>query len=435
MEKEKSVKTENIDKLLLKGGRVLNPVTDMDETSDMLIIDGVISRISKNISHDGRIVDCSGKVIVPGLLDMHTHLREPGQEAKETIYSGSRAAMAGGFTAVACMPNTDPVIDSRSQIEFIKKMSDDLLIDVYPIGAITKGMSGNELTEMGEMKEAGAVAFSDDGKPIERALILRSALEYAEMNKILIIDHCEDLDLSGNGVMNEGYFSTKLGMESIPSISEDIIVARDLLVAEYTGSHLHIAHVSTKGSVKLIEDAKKRGVKVTAETCPHYLLLTDEAVISFDANTKMKPPLRSDEDKQALIKGLHMGIIDVIATDHAPHLIDEKDIEYDKAAFGIIGLETAVGLILTFFVKKDIITLKHFVELFSVKPREILNLPLIKFAEGEQANLTIIDTERKWKVDKNRFLSKAVNTPFHGWDLQGDTLGVINNNQMFLKIC
>jgi dihydroorotase len=339
---------------LLKGGRVFDPSNKLDREADLLIEKGKIQSIGtvNDQSFKGTVVDCKGKVLCPGFIDIHVHLREPGREDKETIESGCLAAMAGGFTEVCCMPNTSPVIDSRGHVEFIRKQAEGFLVNVHPIGAVTKGQKGEALTEMGDMIEAGAVAFSDDGYPVSNAALLRNALEYVGMFNLPIIEHCEMLDLSQNGVMHEGSVSTSLGLKGIPSISEFIYVARDLYLAEYTGGSIHIAHVSTKEAVSLIRDAKKRGVRVSAETCPHYLVLTDEAVRGYDTNTKMKPPLRTEEDQKALLKGLKDGTIDVIATDHAPHTIDDKEVEYDIASFGIVGLETAVGLILTHIPKK-----------------------------------------------------------------------------------
>ena len=425
---------EDIDILLLKNGHILDPKANIDKVADILIEKDTIQEIGKNISKRGNTVDCMDKTIVPGLMDMHTHLREPGYEYKETIATGAAAARAGGFTAIACMPNTNPVIDSRSYIEFIKKRAKGLLVDVYPIGSVTKGMLGEELTEMGDMVAAGAVGFSDDGLPIKNSLILRSSLEYSKIFGTPIIEHCEDLNLSRDGVMNEGYYATLLGLSAIPAISEEVMVMRDILIAEFTHSPIHIAHVSTKGSVKIIEDAKKRGVKVTAETCPHYLLLTDKNLTSFDTNMKMKPPLRTEEDKNAVIEGLSKGVIDVIASDHAPHHSDEKDIEFNKAAFGIIGLETTVGLILTHFVNKKIFSLSDFIQMMSIRPRKILNLPLISIDKNSPANITILDVNQEWKVDKNSFKSKSRNTPFEGWEMKGKSVGVINNGKYYLDI-
>ena len=426
--------TQKADKILFKGGRILDPASKLDRTCDLSISKGKIDDIG-TVDADafkGVVIDCQGKVIIPGLIDIHVHLREPGKEDAETIATGCRAAMAGGFTGICCMPNTHPVIDDRSHVEFIKERSRGFLVDVHPIGAVTKGQHGEELTEMGDMIEAGAVGFSDDGVPVRNAAILRRALEYAKMFSHPIIDHCEDLSLSEGGAMNEGFVSTVLGMRGIPPVSEDVHVARDLLIAEYTQGPLHIAHVSTQGAVRMIREAKQRGVNVTAETCPHYLVLTDEAVRSFDTYTKMKPPLRTEEDRQALLEGLKDGTIDVIASDHAPHTIEHKQTEYDAAAFGIVGLETMLGLILTHLVAKKVIGLKDIINRMSIIPRKILNLPEVAIEKEKTANLTLIDPNISWTVDKARFLSKSFNSPFHGWELKGKSLGVVNNGQLYI---
>lgn len=424
-----------VKQLLLQGGRVLDPQVNLDKVTDIHVVNGKIKRINKveTKTFKGHIVDCRDKIIVPGLVDMHVHLREPGREDKETIETGCRAAMAGGFTTVCCMPNTDPVIDNRSHVEFIKERAEGFLVDVYPIAAVTKGLQGEELTEMGDMIGGGAVGFSDDGWPVKQPSLLRRALEYVKMFGCPIIDHCEELSLSEDGVMHEGFVSTALGMKGIPSISEEITVARDLLVAEYTGGPLHIAHVSTKGSVQLIREAKKRGIFVTAETCPHYLVLTDEAVRSFDTNLKMKPPLRTEDDRQALIKALQDGTIDVIASDHAPHAIEEKETEYNTAAFGIIGLETTLGIILTHLVVKGLMTVEDMVQKMAVNPRKILHLTECSIQIDHAANLTILDPQINWTVDKTAFYSKSRNTPFEKWSMQGGCLGVLNNGQLFLN--
>jgi dihydroorotase len=434
MKKNKTLSPFAAKKCLFRSGRILDPLNNLDQQSDLLIEDGKIKTIGSvnSKSFAGIVVDCQGKTITPGFMDMHVHLREPGREDKETIESGCLAAMAGGFTAVCCMPNTHPVTDSRGHVEFIKKRAEGFLVDVHPIGAITKGLNGEELTEMGDMLQAGAVGFSDDGYPVSTASIMRNALEYISMFDVPIIEHCELLNLTLNGMMNEGFVSTFLGMKGIPSISESIHVARDLYLAEYTGGKIHIAHVSTMEAVSLIRNAKKKGVRVTAETCPHYLVLTDEAVRGYDTNTKMKPPLRTEQDRQALLKGLSDGTIDVIATDHAPHTIDDKEVEYNVAAFGIVGLETAVGIILTNVVKNNILSLSDMIQKMAIQPRNILGLPQKGVRIGESANLTILDIEFSWKVDKTRFLSKSRNTPFHGWELEGRSIGVYNNGQLFL---
>lgn len=434
MKRDKAEGPVKVDRLLFQGGRILDPGSDLDEIADLMVVRGKIQKIGnvERKEFDGKVIDCKGKVITPGLIDMHVHLREPGREDEETIESGCRAAMAGGFTAVCPMPNTDPVIDSRGHVEFIRERSEGFLVDVHPIPAVTKGQKGEELTEMGDMIAAGAVGFSDDGHPVGSASILRRALEYAKMFDHPIIDHCEEMGLSEEGVMNEGFVSTSLGLRGIPSISEEVCLARDLLVAEYTGGPLHIAHVSTEGAVRLIRAAKKRSVRVTAETCPHHLVLTDEAVRSYDTNTKMKPPLRTDEDRKALLAGLKDGTIDVIASDHAPHSIEEKDTEYDVAAFGIVGMETTVGLIMTHLVGKKIITLPEMVLKMAILPRKILHLPENNIKEESAANLTILDPNLKWRVDKRKFQSKSWNTPFDGWDLEGGCSGVFNHGQLYL---
>jgi dihydroorotase len=433
MNKSNSNEACQLKNILFSGGRLFDPLVELDQEADLLIKNGVISTIGKVQDFSGEKVDCRGKLIVPGLLDMHVHLREPGQEDKETIVSGCRAAMAGGFTGVACMPNTHPPLDNRGQIEYVKKQAQGLLVDVYPIGAVSKGQEGIELTEMGDMIDAGAVGFSDDGLPIRNASMVRRALEYTSMFGHPVIDHCEDLSLSGGGVMNESKVSTLLGLKAIPSISEEIHVARDLLAAEYTGGPLHIAHVTSEGSIRMIKNAKKRGILVTAETCPHYLVLTDENVRSFDTNTKMKPPLRTERDQKALLKGLKDGTIDVIATDHAPHTIDDKETEFDAAAFGIVGLETAVGIILTHLVLKNKLSLAQMVNKMAHNPRKILGLQENKLREGELANLTLLDLNKEWTVDTSKFYSKSRNTPFQGWKLKGRSTGVYNQSQWFVN--
>ncbi len=435
MKKNDKVYPLKIERLVLKGGRILDPQINLDKKADILISDGIIEKIG-NIDvkgFAGEVVDCTGKIIVPGLIDIHVHLREPGREDKETIETGCMAAMAGGFTALCCMPNTEPPIDNRGSVEFIKKKAKALLVDVHPIGAITVGRKGVELTEMGDMIDAGAVAFSNDGSPVENSGVLRNAMEYLSMFDCPVIDHCEELSLSGDGVINEGIVSTMLGLKGIPSISEDIAVARDLYVAEYTGSAIHIAHVSTAKSVNMIREAKMRGVRVTAETCPHYLVLTEEAVKDYDTNAKMKPPLRTEMDRLALIEAVKDGTIDVIASDHAPHTIDDKDTEFDAAAFGIVGLETSLGLIITYLVKKNIISISDMVMRMAVAPRRLLNLKENRIEEKNRANLTMIDTEMRWSVDPKKFKSKSRNTPFSGWSLEGGCFGVYNNDQLYLQ--
>ena len=410
--------------LLLKGGRIVDPSRKMDSKADMLIDNGKIVRCSKESRKTEcppgtEIIDLRGKLVVPGLIDIHTHLREPGYEYKETIASGSQAAVAGGFTSVACMPNTDPVNDSRSITEFIRRKATECgIVNVYPIAAISAKSEGTVLTEFWDLKEAGAVGFSDDGKPVMNAALLRRALEYASSLEMPLIVHCEDKNLSSGGVMHEGLVSTELGLTGIPAIAEDVMVARDLLIAEYTGAPIHLAHVSTAGAVRLIREAKARGIRVTAETAPHYFSLTDEAIRAFDTNAKVYPPLRGAEDVAAVRQGLHDGTIDVIATDHAPHARTDKEVEFDYAASGLTGLETSLALSMR-LVADGILTISALIEKMSLKPAGVIRIPKGTLAEGADADVTVIDPEREWIVDRLRFRSRGKNTPFHGSALKG----------------
>ena len=424
-----------IDALLLAGGRVFDPRLRLDETADLLIGRGKIQKIGKNLSRGfrGKRIDCAGWILVPGFVDMHVHLREPGREDEETIETGAYAAAAGGFTEIVCMPNTQPVIDDRSRVEFIRERSQGLPVSVHPVAAVTKGLKGEELTEMGDCAEAGAVGFSDDGRPVEKAAMLRRAFEYAGMFNRPILSHCEDTSLSEGGAMHEGYASTLLGLKGIPSISESVAVARDLMIAEFTAGQLHVAHVSTAASVRLIREAKTRGVRVTAETCPHYLVLTDDAVRGYDPNLKMNPPLRSEADREALWEGLKDGTLDAVATDHAPHSSEEKDSEFDAAPFGILGLETAVGLMFTHGVHRKRMTLRELVLKMAVNPRKILSLRDARIREGGEANLTLLQPDLAWTVDREAFRSKSRNTPFHGWALKGRSMGIVHNGQLVLN--
>ena len=427
-------KTEQIDSILLKNGTVTDPLENIEEKMDILIKSGTITETG-TIDDDkaDKVIDCSGRYIIPGPVDMHVHLREPGEEHKETIASGTMAAMNGGFTGVCCMPNTNPCIDSRNHVEFIKKQAAGGLVDVYPVGAVTKGRKGEELTEMADMKEAGAVGFSDDGSPIMNSLVFRRALEYTTMLNTPLIDHCEDLTIAGDGMMNESIASTYAGLASLPSPAETIQVARDILIAEYCGCRVHIAHVSCAESVRLIRQAKDRNVHVTAETAPHYLLLTDDLVRSYDTNLKMKPPLRTETDRKAMVEAVKDGTIDVIATDHAPHHIDDKDKEFGAAAFGIVGLETAIGLLMSDFVQKKIFPMRTLVEKISVNPRRICGLPEARITADAPASLTVLDPDKTWTIDKSAFYSLSRNTPFHGRKVQGEPVIVVNNGQIFLR--
>lgn len=408
--------------LIITGGRVIDPSSGFDEIADILIEKGKITKIGRiQEAKSGNIdkIDAKGKVIVPGLIDMHVHLREPGYEYKETIRTGTEAARAGGITSLCCMPNTNPVNDSRAVTEFILEKARDIgLAEVYPIGAISKGLKGEELSEMGDLVEAGCVAFSDDGRPVMNSELMRRAMEYAKALGIPIISHCEDINLSKGGVMNEGFVSTELGLQGIPKASEEIAVARDILLAEITGVRLHIAHVSSAGSVRLIKDAKQRGISITAETCPHYFLLTEEAVRGYDTDYKVNPPLRTAEDVEAIKEGLKDGTIDVIATDHAPHSMAEKMVEFDYAPFGIVGLETALMASLR-LVEEGILTINRLIEKMSCNPAKILNIKKGRLEIGSEADITIIDINKEVKVNPSNFRSKGKNTPFKEMTFKG----------------
>lgn len=409
-------------KLLIKNGRVIDPASGTDDTLDILIERGKIVDIKTKIDGDGpKIIDASRLVVAPGFIDIHTHLREPGQEDKETIHTGSLAAAKGGFTSIACMPNTTPVNDNRGIIEYIlSEAKKSAVVNIFPIGAVTKGQKGEELTDMADMVDAGAVAFSDDGYPIMNNYLMRRTLEYSKLLNILIIDHCEDKNLSSGGVMHEGYYSYLLGLTGIPSFSEEIMVSRDIILAEKTDARIHIAHLSVKGAAELVREAKKKKLKVTAEVTPHHLFLTDASLESFDTNLKVNPPLRTKDDVQALIEAVKNGVVDVFATDHAPHTLDDKEVELDQAPFGINGLETAVSLFLDKLVNKNIIPLQKFIEMISTNPALILGLENKgKICIGTDADLTILNLHKEIVVDVNRFKSKSRNNPFHGWKLKG----------------
>jgi len=406
---------------LLKGARLVDPGAGIDAVRDLRIAGGRVTAIGIDLPPDGAaLADLSALVITPGLIDMHVHLREPGKEDAEDIESGTRAAAAGGFTAVACMANTEPVNDTLSVTELIRRRASALgSARVYPIGAISMGLRGERLTEFGDLRRGGVVAVSDDGLPVMNAQLMRRALEYAGLFDLLVIQHAEDLNLSGDGVMHEGYYSTLLGLKGLPAASEHILVARDLDLTELTRGRYHVAHLSTAGALDLLRRAKDRGLQVSAEVTPHHLLLTDAAVRSYDPNTKMRPPLRSAADAAALIDGVSDGTLDCIATDHAPHQVEDKRCEYDRAAFGIVGLETAAALILDRLVRPGKIRLARMVELMSLGPARLLKLPGGTLTIGGPADLTVLDLERRRVVDPSRFYSKARNTPFAGWELQG----------------
>lgn len=424
-------------RLLIKNGRVIDPASGTDDTLDILIEKSKITRVATRIEDpSARVIDASRKVVAPGFIDMHVHLREPGQEHKETIKTGTAAAARGGFTSVACMPNTSPPNDNAGVTEFIlaqaKKYSE---INVFPIAAVTKELQGKSLTEMADLKKAGAIAFSDDGFPVRTSELMRRALEYSKTVNALIIDHCEDLDLSAGGVMNEGHISHLLGLKGIPDYSEDVIVSRDLILADKTGSPVHLAHISTRGSVNLISTAKARGVPVTCEATPHHLFLDDTALENYSTSLKVNPPIRSREDREALVQAVKDQTIDVLATDHAPHSPDEKDVEFDEAPFGINGLETAVSLFLDKLVSQEIISLLRFVEMISTNPARILGLNNKgRISTGADADLTILNLRKKVTVDVNSFLSKSRNNPFHGMVLKGIPETTIVNGRIIYSV-
>jgi dihydroorotase len=421
--------------LIVKNGRVIDPVQNIDATADILIRDGrivSIGQLPNDLPEDIPSLDVTGKWCVPGLVDMHVHLREPGREDKETIETGCNAAVAGGYTSIAAMPNTDPINDNTAVTRFIQEKAASTPAKVYPIAAITKGLKGKQLTEMIELSDAGAVAFSDDGQCVPNADLLRKALDYLKINNGLIIEHCEDHELAAGGVMREGFVCTSLGFPPIPAPAEDLMVARDIRLAEYTGGKLHIAHVSTKESVRLIKDAKKRGVRITAEVTPHHLFLTDEMVKSFDTNTKMSPPLGTEDDRCALENALITGVIDCIATDHAPHTDTEKQVEYSFAPNGVIGLETALGLTMTRLVHTKKMSPLQMVQVMSSNPARILGINAGTLSPGASADITIIDPDRFWMVDPQSFRSKSRNTPFGGLSLRGScAMTIVNGTIVF----
>ncbi|MBT0893096.1 dihydroorotase [Geobacter hydrogenophilus] len=407
--------------LLIQGGRVIDPSQGIDEVLDMLVENGIVKELGKGLKAPAgaETIDASGLIVTPGLIDMHVHLRDPGLEYKEDIITGTKAAAAGGFTSVACMPNTKPVNDNKAVTSYIiAKAKAEGAVNVFPVGSITQGSRGELLSEMGELKESGCVAVSDDGHPVTNSELMRRALEYAKGMGIMVISHAEDLSLVGTGVMNEGYVSTELGLKGIPWAAEDAATARDVYLAEFTDSPIHIAHVSTKGSLRIIRNAKARGVKVTCETAPHYFSLTDDAVRGYDTNAKMNPPLRTADDVTAVKEALKDGTIDAIATDHAPHHIDEKDVEFNEALNGIVGLETSLTLSLK-LVEEGVLTLPVLVEKMAYNPAKILGIDRGTLKPGSVADITVIDPNATWTVDADKLASKSKNSPFLGWEMKG----------------
>ncbi len=421
--------------ILLKDGRLIDPAAGRDETTDLLITDGKIERIGENLrAPSAQTIELRGKVVTPGLMDMHVHLREPGFEYKETIQTGCAAAAAGGFTGVCCMPNTQPPIDDEAVVRLVQakaKLALNGIVDVYPAGTVTLGRKGEQLAPMAELAGAGAVAFTDDGSAVHDTEIMRRALEYAAMYQRPVIQHAQDPALTRGGAMNEGSVATALGLAGMPDIAEDVMIARDLQLVKYTGGRYHVAHISTAGAVQLVREAKAHGLNVTCEVTPHHFTLTEDSVRSYDTNTKMNPPLRSANDVEAVKTGLQDGTIDAIASDHAPHSFDEKQVEYQAAPFGIVGLETTLALALAALVQKNILTLPQLIAKLSTNPRRILRLPDIRIAPGEMANLTVIDPSAEWVVDPSALRSLSKNTPFGGRRLKGKAIGIINNGQAF----
>ncbi|MDW7739837.1 MAG: dihydroorotase [Bacillota bacterium] len=425
--------------LLIKNGRLIDPLQELDGVTDLLLSGGLIEKIADKINPtvDTEIIEAEGLIITPGLIDMHVHLRDPGEEYKEDIISGALAAAAGGFTALAAMANTDPVCDDPSVVRYVMDRARDAVVKVYPIGAVTRGLNGKELAEMGRMKRAGAVAFSDDGKPVSGGLIMRNALQYASGLDCLIIAHEEDLSIAAGGVMHEGETSSTLGLRGIPSAAEEAMIARDLILLESVGGRIHVAHLSSAGSVELVRQAKEKGLKVTAEVTPHHLLLTDRAVKNsgYSTNTKVNPPLRSELDRQALWEGLFDGTIDAIASDHAPHHPDDKDVEFDFAPFGIAGLETTLSLLLdeAFSGRNKKFNLPLLVEKLSTAPARILNIPGGSLKPGCPADVTIIDPLRGMTVNPEKWYSKSMNTPFAGRRLMGAPVYTIVDGRVVMK--
>ncbi len=424
-------------KILIKGGHVLDPKNHIDGVYDIFIEDGVICDIEENLELDGlgiEVINAKGKIVAPGLVDMHCHLRDPGYEYKEDIETGTMSAAAGGFTSVACMPNTKPVIDNAQIVEYIKSKAASVgRVNVYPIGSISKGLKGEELAEIGELKFAGAVAVSDDGRPVTNAGLMRRAMEYAEMFDTTVISHCEEMSLTNDGAMNEGFMATYLGLKGINRAAEEVMVSRDVIIAESTNTAVHIAHVSTRGSVEIVRQAKKRGVRVTCETCPHYFTLTEKACDNFNTNAKMNPPLRTDDDVEAIKEGLKDGTIDAIATDHAPHHIDEKNCEFALAMNGIVGFETALGLAITCLVRPGILTLNALLEKMSVNPANILGLNKGSLGLNKPADVIVFDPEKPYTVDVSKLLSKSKNSPYDGWELYGKPEYTIVNGEIVIN--
>ncbi len=421
--------------LLIQGGHVIDPGR-INGVADVLINNGTIAAVGPNLAvpSGATVIPAAGRLVVPGFVDLHVHFREPGFEYKETIQSGTDAAVAGGFTSVCAMPNTNPVNDNQAVTEFMLERAKAAgTARLYPIGAITKRSEGKELAEIGDLRRAGCVAISDDGKPVMNSLVMRRAMEYARAFDVPVVDHCEDLHLSEGGCMNEGVISTELGLPGIPSAAEDVMVARNVSLAELTGARLHLAHISTAGSVRMVREAKARGLKVTAEACPHHFTLTEEVTRGYNTHAKMNPPLRTSLDVQAIKEGLRDGTIDVIATDHAPHATQEKQQEFTEAPFGIVGLETALPLTLA-LVDEGVLTLESAIEKLATAPAKAFSLNAGTLAVGAPADVAIVDPDRQWEVDPSKFRSKSRNTPFAGWKVKGRVTTTIVSGRVVYEL-
>ncbi len=423
--------------VLLRGGRVIDPASGRDEVADVLLAAGKVEAVGQALGtpDDADIIDATGRVVAPGFIDLHTHLREPGQEDLETIATGAASAVAGGFTAICAMPNTDPVCDNQGVVGFVVSQAEHAgMARVYPIGAVSLGQKGQQMAEFGELVGAGAVAVSDDGHPVMSSHLMRTALEYARVFGIPVADHCEEKSLAEGGAMHEGIVSTRLGLKGIPSAAEEIMVARDIILAELTGGHVHLCHMSTRGSVELIRRAKDKGLRVTAEACPHHFTLTHEACEGYNTNAKMNPPLREEADREAICQALRDGTIDAIATDHAPHHYDAKEREFDQAPNGIIGLETAFPLANAELVARGILTLPQLVDRMSTVPARIFGLPGGSLGKGAPADVVILDPDVAWTVEPSAFRSKSRNTPFGGRSVRGRAVATIVRGQVVFRL-